>query len=55
MQKLAPTLKCKVLKLAKEGESFLQLQQGQDGWLLEWLVQWSLQELCSETMLNFNA
>jgi hypothetical protein len=28
MQKLAPTLKYKVLKLAKEGESFLQLQQG---------------------------
>jgi hypothetical protein len=29
MQKLAPTFQWKVLKLAKEGESFLQLQQGE--------------------------
>jgi hypothetical protein len=28
MQKLASMFQCKVLKLAKEGESFLQLQQG---------------------------
>jgi hypothetical protein len=28
MQKLAPTFQWKVLKLAKEGESFLQLQPG---------------------------
>jgi hypothetical protein len=55
MQKLASTFQCKVQKLAKEGESFLQLQQGGDDWLLQWLVQWSLQELCSDTMLNFNA
>jgi hypothetical protein len=27
MQKLAPSLKYKVLKVEKEGESFLQLQQ----------------------------
>jgi hypothetical protein len=33
MQKLAPTLKWKVLKLAKKGGSFLQLQQEGDGWL----------------------
>jgi hypothetical protein len=48
MQKLASTFQCKVQKLAKEGESFLQLQQGGDDWLLQWLVQWSLQELCSD-------
>jgi hypothetical protein len=33
MQKLALSLKYKVLKVAKEGESFLQLQQVVNGWL----------------------
>jgi hypothetical protein len=37
MQKLAPTFKWKVQKLAKEGGSFLQLQQEGDDWLFNGL------------------
>jgi hypothetical protein len=61
MSILAPTSKYKVLKLKKkEGCTELQkILKGnmelQKGWRLALMhVQWVLQDLCSETMLNFH-
>jgi hypothetical protein len=56
MQKLAPTFKWKVQKLAKEGGSFFFCSCNKKvttGFSMACAM--ALQELCSDTMLNFNA